>query len=252
MSIKKVSSRRWQNTVSLVLPLTQAIFLTSTRGAALRDWLEFQRFPRSERREVDAFQLHLRNNLSSDEYEKLRGTSLWEGSVINLLVDENKAASKVRIFLKMILPQRLATPSEEAQFEEHLTALSLGAVPRIKPKGKLLISLVSLSNAPTDIETQSDMEQAEVLQQVRKHYCSPLIDSLARLVISILGGLLLVVPMIVLVKVRPSNWRLGIVVISVLLFAVAVSQMSRATSQELLTSVAAYAAVLTVFFGQIG
>jgi hypothetical protein len=58
--------------------------------------------------------------------------------------------------------------------------------------------------------------------------------------------------MVVLVIVTPLYWRVGIVSIAVLLFAVAVSQMSKASNQELLTSVAAYAAVLTVFFGQIG
>jgi len=70
--------------------------------------------------------------------------------------------------------------------------------------------------------------------------------------ISISGGLLLIIPMVVLVIVTPLYWRVGIVSIAVLLFAVAVSQMSKASNQELLTSVAAYAAVLTVFFGQIG
>jgi predicted membrane-bound dolichyl-phosphate-mannose-protein mannosyltransferase len=62
----------------------------------------------------------------------------------------------------------------------------------------------------------------------------------------------LIIPMVVLVIVTPLYWRVGIVSIAVLLFAVAVSQMSKASNQELLTSVAAYAAVLTVFFGQIG
>jgi len=109
-----------------------------------------------------------------------------------------------------------------------------------------------MSNICIDFETQSDVEQAEVLRRVRKHHFSPLVDSLARLVISISGGLLLIVPMSVLVKVSPLRWRVAIIAISVFLFAVAVSQMSRATTQELLTSVAAYAAVLTVFFGQIG
>ena len=62
----------------------------------------------------------------------------------------------------------------------------------------------------------------------------------------------MIIPMVVLVIVTPLYWRVGIVSIAVLLFAVAVSQMSKASNQELLTSVAAYAAVLTVFFGQIG
>ena len=58
--------------------------------------------------------------------------------------------------------------------------------------------------------------------------------------------------MIVLVKVKPLDWKLGIVVFAVLFFAAAVSQVSRAKNQELLTSVAAYAAVLVVFLGHIG
>jgi len=132
--LKKASSRRWQNTVVIVLPLFQAIILTSTPGAALRDWLEFQRFPRSGRQEVDAFQLHLGNNLSTEENENLRSTGLWEGSVINLIVNENNAASKVRMFLQKILPQRLALASENAQCEEHLTTLISGVFPREKSK----------------------------------------------------------------------------------------------------------------------
>jgi hypothetical protein len=151
---------------------------------------------------------------------------------------------------------RMVTSSDKAQFEEHLTALTLGIVPRVNSTGMLQNPFGRLSlaspNKPIDLETQSDQDRAEVLHQLRKHHCSPIIDSIARLVIGISGGLLLVVPMIVLIEVNSLNWRMGIVVISILLFAIAVSQMSRATSQELLAIVAAYAAVLTVFFGQIG
>ncbi|KAG4428516.1 hypothetical protein IFR05_016005, partial [Cadophora sp. M221] len=176
---------------------------------ALRDWQQIECFPRSSRSEVHAFDLHLKNQLSSDEHKRLCGTSQWLGSVINLTVNEEKAASKVRSFLQGLLPDRLAMSSDKAQYEEQLTALALGTGPRVRPN-------------PNDVEAGADDDSmVKIEMPTRKEAYSSFVDALARLLISISGGLLLVVPMVVLVKVKPLNWRLGIVAISVLLFAIA-------------------------------
>jgi hypothetical protein len=92
----------------------------------LRDWQEIERFPRSSRDDVKIFDHHLLNQLKGDDHKKLCDNSKWLGNVINLKMNEEKAASKVRTVLQHILPDRLSMSLDEAQYEEQLSALALG------------------------------------------------------------------------------------------------------------------------------
>ena len=104
----------------------------------MRDWLELQKFPRSNRLDVNAFDWHLRTQLSSEEHRKIQGTSQWLGNVINLHVNDDRTASSVRNFFQRILPHRLATSPDEAQYEDQISVLALRMGPgtESQPNGK--------------------------------------------------------------------------------------------------------------------
>ena len=75
------------------------------------------------------------------------------------------------------------------------------------------------------------------------------VQGLVRVLTSITGGLFLLAPIIIMTFVKPTKYRLIIVSISVLLFAIAIALMSKAAPQELLAATAAYSAVLVVYIG---
>lgn len=70
------------------------------------------------------------------------------------------------------------------------------------------------------------------------------------MLVSVIAGVFLLVPMIVLSFVTSQKVRLGVTVAFVLVFAVALGWFSKATNDALMGAAAAYAAVLVVFVGQ--
>lgn len=77
---------------------------------------------------------------------------------------------------------------------------------------------------------------------------NPFMYALARLLISISGRRLWIVPIIIHVRIEPLNWRLRIAAVAALFLIIAVSRMPRAMYQELFTSFTTYAVGLVVFF----
>lgn len=77
-----------------------------------------------------------------------------------------------------------------------------------------------------------------------------IVDDIARIVVSVMAGLFLLVPMIALSFITSQRVRLGVTVAFVIAFAVALGWASKATNDALMGATAAYAAVLVVFVGQ--
>ena len=78
---------------------------------------------------------------------------------------------------------------------------------------------------------------------------SPFVDTLARFIVAITGGLALVVPMLVMRLGETLPKSLTTVSVAVVLFSALTSLMFKASNVETLGATAAYAAVLVVFVG---
>ena len=78
---------------------------------------------------------------------------------------------------------------------------------------------------------------------------SPFVDTLARFIVAITGGLSLVVPMLVMRLGETLAKSLTTVSVAVILFSALTSLMFKASNVETLGDTAAYAAVLVVFVG---
>lgn len=81
-------------------------------------------------------------------------------------------------------------------------------------------------------------------------HISSKVDTLARLLIAVVGCAFLIVPMVALAYATSLLLRQLLVVMFVLFFAVVLALGSKATNQELLVATAAYSAVLVVFVGR--
>src|SRR5438876_317333 len=90
-----------------------------------------------------------------------------------------------------------------------------------------------------------------IIQAHRRHgrHISPAVDSIARVVFAVLGGIFLLAPMVALSYCQAKLYLIIITVVFTLVVAVVLALASKATNQELLAATAAYAAVLTVFVG---
>ena len=78
---------------------------------------------------------------------------------------------------------------------------------------------------------------------------SPFVDTLARFIVAITGGLSLVIPMLVMRLGETLPKSLTTVSVAVILFSALTSLMFKASNVETLAATAAYAAVLVVFVG---
>ncbi len=78
---------------------------------------------------------------------------------------------------------------------------------------------------------------------------SPFVDTLARFIVAITGGLSLVVPMLVMRLGETLPKSLTTVSVAVILFSALTSLMFKASNVETLAATATYAAVLVVFVG---
>lgn len=81
---------------------------------------------------------------------------------------------------------------------------------------------------------------------------SPFVDTLARFIVAITGGLSLVIPMLVMRLGETLAKSLTTVSVAVVLFSALTSLMFKASNVETLGATAAYAAVLVVFVGTSG
>ena len=75
------------------------------------------------------------------------------------------------------------------------------------------------------------------------------VDLTARVLISIIAGVFLLAPMFALSYIEERRYRLMTTSLFTFVFAIALSVLSEAKNQELVTATAAYAAVLVVFIG---
>ena len=78
---------------------------------------------------------------------------------------------------------------------------------------------------------------------------SPFVDTLARFIVAITGGLSLVVPMLVMRLDEHLKKSLITVSVAVILFSILTALMFKASNVETLAATATYAAVLVVFVG---
>ena len=78
---------------------------------------------------------------------------------------------------------------------------------------------------------------------------SAFVDSLARFIIGIAGGCVLIIPMVIMVLGPSLTKSLIVTSIAVVIFALAVSLIFEADNTSTVTVTAAYAAVLVVFVG---
>jgi hypothetical protein len=83
-------------------------------------------------------------------------------------------------------------------------------------------------------------------------YTFVLVQRLARFTVAFLGGLSLIVPIIILEVLASDMVRLAIIAVSILLFALLLSFITKVSTHELFATTAGYAAVLAVFLGTLG
>lgn len=93
---------------------------------------------------------------------------------------------------------------------------------------------------------KEEAEQVIRRQQLRREWIAA---TRARFIWSISGGLLLIVPMLIMALLKNQTASLITTSCAVFIFALAVTGISSASPQELLAATAAYAAVLVVFVG---
>ena len=73
--------------------------------------------------------------------------------------------------------------------------------------------------------------------------------ALARLMFAIIGGVIIIVPIFVLSEGNTPYKKLGVITVSIILFAIGIAVFSRAAPENLLAATAAYAAVLVTLIG---
>ncbi|KIM96549.1 hypothetical protein OIDMADRAFT_148366 [Oidiodendron maius Zn] len=95
-------------------------------------------------------------------------------------------------------------------------------------------------------DMKESTEQALREQQERTIW---IIETRTRFVMAIIGGLMLIIPMLIMTLVPSRLTSILTVSISVLIFSILVAIASTAKPQEVLGATAAYAAVLVVFVG---
>jgi glycopeptide antibiotics resistance protein len=85
----------------------------------------------------------------------------------------------------------------------------------------------------------------------RPYPISPFVGNTARLLVAVIGGLLVLIPMMILANVLKIELVLLSTFLFTIFFSVAVSVMSRASNDQIIVATAAYGAVLVVFVANI-
>lgn len=129
----------------------------------------------------------------------------------------------------------------------HLTPEALNASP-----DKIRVAIQHYALSP-EVSLLADYEEERIPPSQRPihMFIHSTTDIVARLIISILGGVFLMLPMISLAYTESLLMRQLFVVMFVFLFAVCVTLGSNSSNQELLMASATYSAVLVVFVGRV-
>ncbi|MCJ1394151.1 hypothetical protein MMC18_007029 [Xylographa bjoerkii] len=104
----------------------------------------------------------------------------------------------------------------------------------------------TLANHASNVQTR----QPPTTSIFRPLPVGPITDNVARIIMAVFAGALLLVPVIALSYITPTGYRLLATCLFVLAFAVIASVAITGTSNELVGATAAYTAVLVVFLGQ--
>ena len=133
-----------------------------------------------------------------------------------------ETSDPLRDFLSQHLPDRLAYDKDQRQFLQWLDA------------GKL--RSISLTNAVFNVGNRFPGK-------------SKAVDSVARVIFGIFGGLILLVPLVVLTFIQSNHYRLLATTFFTFAFVLFLAFFSKASNQELIATTAGYTAVLVVFVG---
>ena len=107
------------------------------------------------------------------------------------------------------------------------------------------------SNREHTLTAQEARARHSVGRSVRPLPVSAVADNVARFIMAVFTGVLLLVPVIALSYISPTSYRLMATCLFVLAFAVIASVGITSTTNERVAATATYAAVLVVFLGQI-
>jgi hypothetical protein len=105
----------------------------------------------------------------------------------------------------------------------------------------------TLANHPRDVEARHPPTLRHWLRPIP---VGAITDNVARFIMAVFTGVLLLVPVVALSYINPTGYRLLATCLFVLAFAVIASVGITSTTNELVGATAAYAAVLVVFLGQ--
>ena len=141
----------------------------------------------------------------------------------------SKKSDGLRDFLFTYLPRTMAYSKTQRDFMDHITNTT---------SNPFFIPLIIASHSETPIPA------------LRLGFGrGTTVDGLARLLFGIFGGLLLLIPLVVLTFIHSIHYRLLATTLFTFIFVVILALFSNASNVELIGSVAAYAAVLVVFVG---
>ena len=137
--------------------------------------------------------------------------------------------------------------------QKDLKAAPLGEVPKstsgsVDPLRSFLKTVLP-RHLTWSVEEYRRREHEEFVVGKTPEDVSPFVDTLARFIVAITGGLSLVVPMLIMRLGETLPKSLTTVPVAVILFSALTSLMFKASNVETLGATAAYAAVLVVFVG---
>lgn len=97
------------------------------------------------------------------------------------------------------------------------------------------------------VEAQGTIKNIRRADSFSHQNSAPIANLLGRLITTLMTGLFLVAPLVILSPSSPSNLQLIVVAVCILVFSLLVAAMMKASNFEMMAVSAAYAAVLTVF-----
>lgn len=78
-----------------------------------------------------------------------------------------------------------------------------------------------------------------------------MVDTITRMIVAVVGGLLLLVPMTVLSYITEFKWVLVVTFLFVIFFSLALAAVSSASNDQIMAATAAYGAVIVVFIANL-
>jgi len=189
---------------------------------AIQRWRSTQQLTIKPTKEIAFWFVKLAKNLHEPNY--INHEESLEGMDISV---EDTESDSIKSWLQSFLPVTVAVPEtqrdRQANLERKLSSINFS--------GQYNEYITALRRRPKKLKLTSTMTR------------------FATFTISLMGGVSLIVPMVVLIYTTPISIKIVIISISVLAFAAMLAVFTRAKNQELLVATAAYAAVLVVFVG---